>query len=344
MNKRIMMMILAGSMLFGCAGKNFPNEYPYYGIKHRHFFDISRLWESDREAGIERFLRQAFVGNMPINEMNKFSGDDDVETLSDLLETKCGKDQKSYPLCSNIVVTLGVIGGGKAGKAIRTFLNKSEVTDFRSKTDGLMALGYWINDAEENDNDPSEVITGLISCISDNSYKSVLFPGVPPGVPPGLEPCPINTDDKKLTSEERDVVRSAIIGLGLSGSTKDKRVINTLQTLLGNAPANTSFHALIMEALKAHGTIALDGLVCYYERRSRECHERLQASANTAPAITSIHAQSKTEGPRKEGRGPAKESEDPRKDDRAPIKKPEDQRKNQQAPNKKTEDPRKHLR
>jgi len=307
-------------------GKNLSKEYPYYGIQNRLFFDISRLWESDREAGIERFLSQAFVGSMPINEMNKFSRDD-VATLSDLLETKCGKDQKGYPLCSNIVATLGVVGGREAGEAIRTFLKKDEVSDFRSKTDGLMALGYWNFDAEVKKIDPGEVITDLISCISTSSYSSVL----PTGLGPTVDTCPVHTPgNKKLTSEERDVVRSAIIGLGLSGSTEDDRVLRVLHTLLGNAPANTSFRALIMETLKAHGTIALDGLVCYYKRRSRECHERVQAVPSMAPAITSIHTQSKTEGPRKDGRGPSRETEDPPKDRR--------------APNKKTEDPRKHIR
>jgi len=321
MNKRIMMMILVGPMLFGCVGKNFPNEYPYYAIQNRPFYDISRLWQSDREAGIERFLSQAFVGGLPVNEMKKFSEEEDVETLSSLLEEKCGKNDKGYPLCSHIVATLGVIGGKEAGEAIRTFLKKEEVADFRSKTDGLMALGYWVKATEKNDDNSTKTITGLISCISGSSYSSVL-PG--PGVVPGPEPCPITTPpNKKLTSEERDVVRSAIISLGLSGSLKDPRVLGTLQDLLSKAPANTSFRALIIETLKAHGTVALDGLVCYYQRRSRECHERVQAVSSMTPANKSIHTQSKTEGPRKKGRGPAKESEDPRKDDPAPNKKTE---------------------
>ncbi len=319
MIKRIMMMILAGSMLVGCVGKNFPKEYPYYGIQDRLAFDISRLWESDREAGIERFVSQAFVGSMPINEMNKFSRDD-VETLSDLLETKCGKDQKGYPLCSNIVATLGVVGGREAVEAIRKFLKKDEVSDFRSKTDGLMALGYWHYDAEVKNIDPGEVITDLISCISTSSYSSVL----PAGLGPTVDTCPVHMpENKKLTSEARDVVRSAIIGLGLSGSTEDGLVLRILQTLLSEAPANTSFRALIVESLKAHGTIAVDGLVCYYERASPECQERVQAGPSMAPAIMSINAQSKTKGPRKDGRGAAKESDDPQKGDPAPNKKTE---------------------
>lgn len=323
MNKRIMMMILVGPMLFGCVGKNFPNEYPYYGIQNRFFYDISRLWESDREAGIERFMSQAFVGEMPFNEMKKFSGD--VKTLSDFLETKCGKNDKGYLLCSNIVATLGVIGGDEAGEAIRRFLKQPEVSDFRSKTDGLMALGYWANDAEEKGNDATKTITGLISCISGSSYSSVL-----PGVSPGSEPCPITIPaNKKETSEERDVVRSAIISLGLSGSLKDKRVLDTLQALLDKAPANTSFRALIIETLKAHGTIAVDGLVCYYKRRSRECQERVQVVPITAPAPI---------------QQPSKEMEGPRKDDRAPNKKTEDARKDDRAPNKETEVLRKPLR
>ena len=138
MNKRIMMIILVGPIWFGCVATDYPNQYPYYGIKHRHFFDISRLWESDREAGVERFLSQAFVGGMPYNDMKKFSGD--VETLSSLLETECGKNGKRHPFCSNIVATLGVIGGNESEEAIRKFLNKDEVSDFRN-TGGQFGSG-----------------------------------------------------------------------------------------------------------------------------------------------------------------------------------------------------------
>jgi len=271
----LLMVVLVGPIWLGCSA-----------LDSTEFFDLEWPISKVHEMRIERFVGRNFVGVPSFTEIKRLTSNPQersqtVKKLSDQLNTECGNRLKGHTFCSKIATTLGMIGGDNSGKAIRKFLQEGEARDFRSKTDALVALGLWSHITEKMKNDKSvgEVLSGLISCVSASSFYYVL-PLSKPEKQFGIEcplPLPQQQQQKIKTREERNLVRASIISLGVSGS-RDPRVGGTLQALLSKAPDNTSYQALIIQAIRAHNHISANGLVCYYEREGRECQDKDEKS------------------------------------------------------------------
>lgn len=260
---------------------------------HTDTLSLAEPTRNENDQDIQNFVHHLFVENLPFEKIRQFADNDKaVETLSRMLMEDCGiqerldgKDRRS-PFCSTIVVTLGILGGGKSETRadITNFIKKQDqLLKFKATKDALMALGYWVNITEKkNPGDPgvTQAINDLASCVttakngsSVNNKRDKLSSDNPqhqtgnPDGPTTLQ-CALQNN-----VERKHVRRAAILGLALSGS-EQSRVQDTLKSLLEDHDSdNRSFHALVIEALAAHNRIAALGLACYYEKESKECQD-----------------------------------------------------------------------
>ena len=224
--------------------------------------------ESQIPLDIVQFLSKEFEKGIPIALIKNTFNPDNVKKVSEFLNDKCPNkgagtkyqgNSRGSILCKNAITTLGVIGDEKSGRAILEFLNEGGDQPSRSRVNAnaLLALGTWVAAAEENIEDlvekessevmgvthlraqasgaqprmgldkriqekelePVDVINGLINCIPDIPEK---FKG---GAL--VEACPpsLSLFDRR----DRDRIRAAIMGLGLSGSMEAKAVIIELK-------------------------------------------------------------------------------------------------------------------
>lgn len=275
MNRRVVVVVMSAMICLGCQTTD-----PYWGVNgpiHTHELPFQKKDRGDTSIPIDQFVRQVFTDRVPVGEIRKYQRETAIKVLSPLLKKKdCGSEADDGPVCSNSVTALGVIGGDEARKAILDFLKRGEVSDFRAKTSALIALGYWVNttETEKDQGNVNAVIDSLQSCIGTTNkgfekfqreYKSSQEEGCPVALPaPG--------------KQERRIRRAAILALALSGSTTVKKVRDTLEIKLKEAPVGSSFRAFIIEALRSHKRIARIGLVCFYEPKdqemSKECKDR----------------------------------------------------------------------
>ncbi len=105
------------------------------------------------DLSVEEFVRKIFIHGVPFEKAKNFQSDANINTLTNKLETDCIQpDDLESPFCSNIVVTLGIIGGDdeEAVRKMIWFIKKTKgkltVPEFRAKTSSIIALGYLIND------------------------------------------------------------------------------------------------------------------------------------------------------------------------------------------------------
>lgn len=257
---------------------------------------------------VEEFVRQIFLHGVPYVEANRYDSTA-VPTLTDMLV-----DPDEKPHWSNIVVTLGIIGDQEgvqdALTAILTFVNlgflnleerQPSLPDFRAKTSGLMAVGYWINKSK-NEQLNTQIIQELSDVIDksnlvgkssnekpddysnekpdNNSNERVSESSGNPDQPGEAEMIR-NTPIRPLTEIfsglkdkddefKRQFGRTAIIGLALSGNPE---AMKELRSFFDKAEADLPLRALIREAIEANITIADVGLVCYYNEESSECEK-----------------------------------------------------------------------
>lgn len=230
------------------------------------------------ETPVEEFVRKIFIHGVPFERAKEFQSNANIEKLKKKLEEKCiAPYDLESAFCSNIVVTLGIIGSGdeeaveKMIDFIKTTKGTLSLPEFRARTSAVIALGYLINGDKGS---PVPVANNARDCLG------AILRGVP-GLRKEYWNEEVNSVGCRNLPVEKDELkdqlrRSAVIGLALSGD-PDARTI--LEEIL-KQPAtrdDASFQALIIEALDALNTILVfdaarkKGLVCYYDGKRTEC-------------------------------------------------------------------------
>jgi hypothetical protein len=204
---------------------------------------------------ITGFVRQVYIEGVPYDEATRFDPMTAVPTLLDMLADP--SEEEYWP---NIVITLGMLGDGRAVDPLIRFLEQGTPgrrlshAHYIAKTGVVMALGYLIN--------------------WSGSQKALAY--LQDSVRPGIwrqrntnwtSPYHANFDGRNL-----QLSKMAILGLALSGHPSAAETLRSLQR-----PAisevdrtfQTQVSAVVSEALSTHTTISTEGLASYDRRRRR---------------------------------------------------------------------------
>ena len=211
---------------------------------------------SAREAGhsnmpVKDFVHQFYIEGIPYAEAAKY-GPDAVPTLLAMLD-----DPQEKPYWSNIVVTLGAIGDERAVDPLIAFVEKGGDTmtreEFQAKSSVLMSLGYLINKSNNE-----KALSYLKAHLSPEGWRESNM-------------ATARAQGFKASTDLRTKQLStlAVLGLALSGHPSAKSSLNFLnQGVRDMAPTafTKQMTSVVTEALKAHETIARDGLESYYQK------------------------------------------------------------------------------
>ena len=237
---------------------------------------------------VEEFVEKIFLHGVMFDNARELKSVANINILKAKLDTDCTRPQiaQESPFCSNIVVTLGIIGGDvtDAVKAMKRYIEKQQDTfslpQFRAKTSGVIALGYAIN---KNPNTIARDIAldVLKTRLCKKDCEDVI--GNQESVETASPPSKDELKDK--------LRRSSVIGLALSGSEEGREALE--QVLEKSETKNDPpFQALVIEALNTLNTIiTLDkagknGLSCYYNYDSPACQQDVLDQSNKKPYAT----------------------------------------------------------
>ena len=203
---------------------------------------------------VKEFVHQFFFRGVPYAEAAMY-GPDAVPTLLAMLD-----DPKEKPYWSNIAVTLGAIGDERAVDPLIAFIEEGGDTmtreEFSAKSSVLMSLGYLINKSKNE-----KALSYLKGHITPEGWQETKM-------------ATAQARGFQASTDERTQQLStlAILGLALSGHPSAKATLNSLNEDV-RASGSTQFakqiNSVVAEALKAHDTIAQDGLESYYQQSKR---------------------------------------------------------------------------
>lgn len=258
---------------------------------------------------IKEFVLQPFPSPLTFNYIQKIRAyakeQTTISELKIILRDGCTGKKIDETLCSNIVITFGVLATPEALLEIRKFLEQgSQESDLRVKTDAIRSLGIWanirnkiLNEQGENAKENGDLIKGVLETLvmqagegverSDTSESQRILQ--PPSHVEGIAESSKNKSGafsgnllKNLGKMDqikwgRRLRRAALQGLAFSGSkqfvqieneSKSIEVKKYLESLLAQAEVGTSFRAFMLEILTAHNIIARVGVECYFEQRN----------------------------------------------------------------------------
>jgi len=203
-------------------------------------------------GNVEEFVQEIYFEGIPYEQASQY-GQDDVPKLLAML-----KDPNKKAYRSNIIVTLGIIGDDRAVEPMLEVLDSAgdqfKPEDFAAKSSVLMSLGYLINKSQNE-----KALAYLKSHTTPEGWQ-----GSQLTTAEGLQ---ASTDERS-----QQLSTLAVIGLALSGHPEAK---NTLRSLgenvkaLGPTKFAKQMSSVVDEAMKAHETIAKDGLAAYYQKAKR---------------------------------------------------------------------------
>ena len=269
-----------------------------------HKSNLERKASRLSDRSIDKFLQTKSTHGTSFRQL-KAQGDN-LEKLTGYLNAeRCGEKKESRALCSRIVSILGAVGGKEALQGIKKLLSRGNtkkisaesgrLIDAETKADALVALGYWVNASSkaseahkgsELQKNISEVLQGLTTLVqkaTNNTAKQVNAKTSTANRDRELSnksvslpfDLPFHNDDKENIYR---LARSAILGLGLSGSEVKVSLSNgarvsvkeSLERYLTDTKPGTSSRALVLGALIAHNEIAKVGISCYYDKKENQ--------------------------------------------------------------------------
>ena len=208
----------------------------------------------EQAVDIRNFVRQVFIEGIPYQEVVRYDAVTAVPILLDMLA-----DPAEVEYWPNIVVTLGMLGDERAVDRMIQLLVEDAAgplvrRDYTAKTRVVMSLGYIVNKSGSQ-----KALDFLISGVDPNSWTQRGVRWVSPYHATEMD-------------RNRHLSTLAIIGLGLSGNPVAEKVLLSLRQ-----PGTTSIDRqflsqvddVVQEALRAHQTIAKEGLSGYYKRSNR---------------------------------------------------------------------------
>ena len=293
---------------------NQQNENPAKSLPSQALGDASnKKIFSPKVVPLENFLNRTSIHGFSFHESQKYSND--VGKIREFSQTKkCGGIKEDVRFCSNIVNVLGAIRGEESLQGITDILSGRRLVDvgvppsppspkdinMRTRADALMSLGSWININEgstELKDRIGSLLRGLVSVVEKSiQVKAAIMKRS--SIKDTFAKISVEKDTpfeipKEFFEEEATagrLARSALLGLGLSGSTdtiigangSGLPIQDFLETKLSNKPIGTSSRALVIKALETHNTIAKVGVTCFYDRKegkrvSQDCREKWRA-------------------------------------------------------------------
>ncbi|MCP4419299.1 MAG: hypothetical protein GY805_22015 [Chloroflexi bacterium] len=198
---------------------------------------------------IEEYVRQAFIGGVPYEEVSANYDETSVPALLEMLN-----DPAEEAHWANIVVVLNIIGNEDVVDPIIAFIN-SEVEGelsrphYTAKTSALMSLGYLIHRTESE-----EALNYLIDSLEPVMWEKRGTTGISPF-------------QNSLEESHMELSKHAILGLALSGNSKAAAALRAFQeSATEDSPENFEARMIdiIPEALATNEEIANIGLVDYY--------------------------------------------------------------------------------
>lgn len=203
-------------------------------------------------GSVEEFVQQFYFEGVPYDQASQY-GQDAVPKLLAMLN-----DPKEKAYRSNIIVTLGIIGDDRAVEPMLNVLegggDQLKPEDFAAKSSVLMSLGYLINKSQNE-----KALAYLKSHTTPEGWQ-----GSQLTTAEGLQ---ASTDERS-----QQLSTLAVIGLALSGHPEAKTTLRSLGEnvkAMGTTKFAKQMGSVVDEAMKAHETIAKDGLAAYYQKAKR---------------------------------------------------------------------------
>lgn len=200
-------------------------------------------------GNVEEFVQQIYFEGIPYDQASQY-GQDDVPKLLAMLN-----DPKNKSFQSNIIVTLGIIGDDRAVEPMIEVLESNgdqlKQEDFAAKSSVLMSLGYLINKSQNE-----KALAYLKSHTTPEGWQGSKM---------------INAEGLQASTDERSQQLStlAVIGLALSGHPEAKNALRSLGEnvkAMGTTTFAKQMSSVVDEAMKAHESIAKEGLAAYYKK------------------------------------------------------------------------------
>lgn len=196
-----------------------------------------------QQVDVQTFVRQTFIHGVPYAKASQYTTADATLLLQMLT------DENEIAHRNNIVVTLAMIGDERAVEPLLSLITTRTAQtltrqEYTLKTSALISLGYLVNKTNN-----LQALTYLIDGIRATVWveRNLLWAS------------PFHANE---TERNQQLVSLSIIGLALSGHTLAREALIAYQL---NTGLSTSERALIDEALRAHTTIANQGLAVYYQ-------------------------------------------------------------------------------
>lgn len=231
---------------------------------------------------VEAFVQKIFLHGVPFNKAKELKSSANIKFLKSKLDKDCITPpiEQESPFCSNIIVTLGIIGGvdSDAVTTMKRYVEKQQkilsFPHFRAKSSGVIALGYAIN-RNPNTTARDIALDVLKTRLWKNDWDDVI--GKQESVETASPPSKDELKDK--------LRRSSVLGLGLSGSDEGREALEQVLEK-PETKKDSRFRALVIEALNTLNTIiTLDkagknGLACYYNYDSPACQQEVPEQSN----------------------------------------------------------------
>lgn len=210
--------------------------------------------EGDLAARVEAFVRQTHLHGVPYEAAREF-GAGAIPILEAMLA-----DETEMSTWPNVVVTLAIVGDGRAGQRLIEFIRQDAArrlspSHCMAKYSALMALGYLVNHT------------------SDPASLEFLVQAARPAYWEALAPRWSSPYEYTSVTRNLQLANMAMLGLALSGHPDAIRALESMREPELD-PAGRQLQAarsgLLDEALEASRVIAQDGLTEYYRRAGRE--------------------------------------------------------------------------
>ena len=187
-------------------------------------------------------------------------GSQSVSQLISLLNSPAEK-----PYATTIVKLLGILGDDKTVGSLVTYVHKGsgEITpsDYRSKIAAILSIGYianahYVHNPIDEDGGPALIFLSKLA--STNAADSLLGTW--------------HLKGQELKNRDSDAIRTAVLGLGVSGSPQAAKVLDALTERtesFGLAPQGVEIRDVLDIAKKDNLMVNEQGLEKYY-RSSRQ--------------------------------------------------------------------------
>lgn len=194
------------------------------------------------------FIRTRFVHGLPYQEARQIQPNE-IPLLLHVLS-----DRREEAYWTNAVGTLGAIGDVRAVSPLIGFLEAEDhgilsPEHYRAKASVLIALGYLVHASQDE-----QALTYLIDSADMKVWDTRNLQWISPFYP-------------TLESRNLQMVKKAILGLGLTGHPKALEVLETFRKKPRSEHdrrLQAEVRSVLNEALKAHSIVQEVGLMGYY--------------------------------------------------------------------------------